>query len=585
MIQSALTPAPGARTFHAPLRILAARAAATLLLAIWCANPAAAQLLYESAQVTPFDIFGMQLGPRTQPVAMQGYLETDAYPVTWHVSAQTGSDTEGDGSPSAPWASIHHALSRVHDARLSRRHAILVARGTYTGGTFEMKEFVHLYGGFDPADWSRDIERNPTVLDGEGRGRVAICANEAKLDGFHVRNGVIRGKGGGLLCQSTSPVISNNVFTGNRTLAPMPWTPEFIHEIANDGGAIAALDGAAPRIRHNLFVDNGTESGRGGAIAAHNHSPALISGNVFMGNRAGSDDAARSSDGGAVSAAFHSAADIFHNVMLGNRADGTNDGGAVFTERWSPIRVGGNVIVDNASTDDGGGIYLSGQIHHYITEKEPLPPAERFTIRIVGNTLVANRNSSGGFDSGFRFTLDTRVAFERNVTYANHGGVDFRMSEVHATGNVFHDTVTVRETDYPNRFSQNLIVRHLDDQVKPLLRDTPVFSTSPEPGTRAFGRLFTDDGQALRITASEHDPARYLTELTLARPLEGDPAALRNRVVRLDGERWSVVHSAEGRVLRVWGAHEGASQAAILPTFRIRPGAGYDTVLDAQSAR
>lgn len=558
--------------------------AAALWVSLAAAPSASAQLLHDTAEVTAFDIFGMPLGPATQPVVMDGYLETDAYPTVWHVSAGTGSDTEGDGSAASPWASIHHALSQVHEARLSNRHAILVAAGTYTGGAFEMKEFVHLYGGFDPADWTRDIQANLTVLDGEGRGRVAVCADEAKLDGFHVRNGVVRGKGGGILCQSTSPEISNNVFTGNRTLAPVPWTPEFIHEIAHDGGAIAALDGAAPHIHHNLFVDNTTESGRGAAIAAHNHSPALISHNVFIGNVAGTNDAARSSDGGAVSAAFHSAADIFYNVMLGNRADGTNDGGGVFTERWSPIRVGGNVIVDNSSTDDGGGIYLSGQIHHYITDKEPLPPAERFTIKITGNTLVANRNRGGGFDSGFRFTLDTRVAFDRNITYDNHGGVDFRMSEVSATGNVFHDTVTVRETDHPNRFSRNLILRHLDDQTPPELHETPVLSTAPVPGTRAFARLFTDDGLDLRITASAHDPARFLTELTLAGPLPGDPAALANRVVRLDG-RWSVVHSASGRTLRVWGAHEGASRAEILPTFHVRSGAGYETIREAQAAR
>jgi hypothetical protein len=45
--------------------------------------------------------------------------------------------------------------------------AILVANGIYRGTTLLMQPWVDIYGGFEPARWTRDVLANVTTLDGE----------------------------------------------------------------------------------------------------------------------------------------------------------------------------------------------------------------------------------------------------------------------------------------------------------------------------------------------------------------------------------------------------------------------------------
>src|SRR5690606_5975170 len=179
------------------------------------------------------------VGPRTVEV------DAGAYAAVLHVSAARGSDEAGDGSAPRPRASIGHALARITDAGPANRYAVFVAEGVYAGETLAMKEHVDLFGGFEPDGWRRDIHAHPTVLDGEGERRIAVGADHATLDGFVLRRGAVRGKGGALLLDGVSTTVSNNVFAGNTTAAPQPWAPPVWHETANDGGAIACLNGCS----------------------------------------------------------------------------------------------------------------------------------------------------------------------------------------------------------------------------------------------------------------------------------------------------------------------------------------------------
>ena len=526
--------------------------------------------ILQTSSVTPYDIYTLVTGPQTTEVIMVGYAGTKEYHQTHYVSVTGGSDENGDGSRTRPWASIRHALGQIKDQRLSRRHAILVAGGVYAEGSIEMLEYVHLYGGFDPDAWRRDIREHQTVLDGRKRDRILVCADHAKADGFVFRNGVVRGNGGAVLCDGTSPVLSNNVFRKNKSLKPEGWDPEFLHEVANDGGAVAAINGAAPRILNNLFVENETECGRGAGIAAHNRAAPLIAYNVFMNNVAGTHDPMRSSDGGAISSAFHSPSDIYYNVIVGNRAENSNDGGGIFSELWSSVHIAGNLILDNFTDDDGGGIYLSGQLHHYITEPDPVPPKERYLGRLTGNVLVGNTNPGGGHDSGFRFTNDTRVKFDRNITYANFGGLDFRRTMVTGHDNLFLDNVTVREPGETARFYNSLFFRELRAVSDTELIDSKMIDFDAMPGSEGFRRIFHDDGATLRLNSSRFDVERYTTELNLESGITLPNETLDNRIIQI-GDRWSAVKSSTGSTITVWGDHEGAQTAELLPTFTIHP--------------
>ena len=116
-----------------------------------------------------------------------------------------------------------------------------------------MHSFIDLFGGFSFPTWQRNVYKYPTILSGGNTQRVLIGADHSRLDGFIISRGVIRGKGGGILCDGFSPVISNNILIQNKTLSPDPWEPELRHQIANDGGAICVLNNAAPVIDKKLL--------------------------------------------------------------------------------------------------------------------------------------------------------------------------------------------------------------------------------------------------------------------------------------------------------------------------------------------
>ncbi|HPB30312.1 MAG TPA: S8 family serine peptidase, partial [Candidatus Sumerlaeota bacterium] len=133
-----------------------------------------------------------QCGPKTVQVNLGDYHQIR------HVSANTGSDTTGNGSSANPWQSIQYGLEQILDADTSNRYALFVAEGTYsntkaTTGTAVviMKEWVDLWGGFDPSSWTRDIEAHVSIIDGSGDNphRCVNGADNARIDGFTITGG------------------------------------------------------------------------------------------------------------------------------------------------------------------------------------------------------------------------------------------------------------------------------------------------------------------------------------------------------------------------------------------------------------
>jgi len=86
------------------------------------------------------------------------------------VDGDSGSDSDGDGSMSNPFASIAHAIEAI-DGTSSGNVDIYVrtladdARYDETGGTLSPPADTSLYGGYGP-NWVRDHVGNPTGLDG-----------------------------------------------------------------------------------------------------------------------------------------------------------------------------------------------------------------------------------------------------------------------------------------------------------------------------------------------------------------------------------------------------------------------------------
>lgn len=503
------------------------------------------------------------VGPRTVEV------DAGAYAAVLHVSAARGSDEAGDGSAARPWASIGHALARITDAGPANRYAVFVAEGVYAGETLAMKEHVDLFGGFEPDGWRRDIHAHPTVLDGEGERRIAVGADHATLDGFVLRRGAVRGKGGALLLDGVSTTVSNNVFAGNTTAAPQPWAPPVWHETANDGGAIACLNGCSAVVRNNLFLHNTTEIGRGGAFACDNEAtrertaaPRVV-GNVFIANTASAgQDTARSGDGGAVSFYGYCDGEIVGNVVAENEAANRNDGGGIFVALWAAPLVAENVIVGNRSGDDAGGLFVGGQKHHYGTPLDPVPPASEYFVRVERNVLMGNRN--GAPSSGaFRITMMARGSLTDNITAQNPGGVHTERAELTLVRNTFLENARYEDDDParpapgPTVYRDNIITGERN-------WEAPV----TEEGTCSAEPKFVDDGFVLAVASATYDSARAFTRFRVQAGHE--PGALRGRVMRA-GERWGVVRANGAGVLDVWGDFTEATELAVQPTYRLAP--------------
>jgi hypothetical protein len=501
-------------------------------------------------------------GPQTEP------LNKEIYSKIYYVADNVGSDENGDGSIQKPWASINYALSQLLNASAENRIALLISEGDYSKSTIQMKEYVDLYGGFSETDWKRDVDKNVTVLSGDGERRIIIAADNSRLDGFMLIRGVIREKGAAIYGDGVSPMITNNTFYGNKTLKPEPWKPKFIHETANDGGAIYFKNSASPLIKNNLFVNNQTENGRGAAIALSNKCDVQIIDNVFIQNVAGTDDPMRSSDGGAISVFDWCNTTIEGNVILSNRADSKNDGGGIFIALWSSAGVNKNIFVDNFSGDDAGALFVGGQEHRYDSPLDPLPPKEDFFVSIKENTFLGNHH--GGNNSGaMRFTMESRGEFIDNIV-ALSNGIYFQRSEVNILNNTIFENFLFIETKEglkPGKIDQNTIWGDFSAKTEVSISNNNIRDGYPGEGNYSQEPKIENDGFDITAEGLAYQSLKFYTN-AFSSQMNFDPGSLIGRVVH-SGGKWGVVRSNKKHSLTVWGDLSGELKWTILPTYSL----------------
>jgi predicted outer membrane repeat protein len=413
------------------------------------------------------------------------------------------------------YPTVADALASVKDASPARRCAVLVCAGTYDEAHIAMKPYVDLYGGFASRDWKqRDVYANATVLDAQKKGPVVLGADHALLDGFVITGGQQDAQGGGIVCDGVSPTLANNIITANNTLK-VSIKPGSGLQVGNEGAGIALLHGSQAEVCNNLICENTTEIGAGAGISARDHVQARILRNVFCNNTAGVKDdqefhgkqGSRSSPGAAIACAAASAPQISFNLFVLNSAVLNNDGGAIWVEGNSTPRINYNWFAGNTSGDDGGAIYVMGNLY-YDQEgvRHDLPPDNPV---IIEDNFIAGNDTGRGAPGGIRISRLGRVELRRNRIVANGKG-----GAHGAEGGV----ITVLEN---NVIADNGARRQL-----------------PTPSFRLSGD----------ITASKFDPLRQVTELTTARPADD----LAGSIVRIGGQ-WSVVKAVAPDRLIIWG--------------------------------
>ncbi len=513
------------------------------------------------------------IGPRTTKIHESSYSNI------FFVSSKNGFDQRGNGSKEQPWQTIQFALSQIRDASSTNRYAICVAEGTYTGNTIVMKPYIDLYGGFDVTDWQRDIYKYPSVLSGNGKRRVIIGADSSRLDGFIVSKGIVRGKGGGMYCDGVSPTITNNIFTRNKTLAPIPWKPKYRHEIANDGGAIYCQNDGSPVIENNLFIDNATEVGRGAGIAFYSRCTGRIANNVFLYNKAGLSDPLRSSDGGAISIFNWSSPVIENNVILANKALAKNDGGGIFAALWCSPEIKGNIIVGNFCGDDGGGLFIGGQEHRYNGHWDPIPNEKDFYVRITNNVIIGNNGA-------VEFTMESRGLFANNIIAHNGGtgiypaGVYFKRSEANIVNNTIFDPFLLDFSVFdgkekteglkPSTIKNNRIWGCFELEADAVVIDN--FIKDVPEGQPDKSPEILNDWIGIKADAvfynKRFNKQIFTTKLFVS---EGEyrPDELVNRVIKA-GNKWGVVKSNDRQTIEVWGELTGKISFLILPTYCLK---------------
>lgn len=288
--------------------------------------------------------FGLALGPNdvrvvkdTLPSNAVPFNVTDPTELCVDASNTTGTET---GSARWPFNTIGEAVAAstsgdaIKVAAGTYREAVAIAgtilylRGGYAGGD----DYAALAGDFGDANRSLDRATNATILDGDLARRcvdIADCPG-GELSGLIIRNGATLGRGGGIRCISSSPVIQACTIAGNNA--------------AQDGGGVW-LEDSTPALTHNIIRDNAA-GGRGGGIAAQGGAGNIAHNEVF-GNRA--------QQGGGVCVA-DSDAGVRNNLLAGNAAAEAGGGIAVLDSGTPALT--NNTIADNR----GGGLLAEGGV-------------------------------------------------------------------------------------------------------------------------------------------------------------------------------------------------------------------------------
>ncbi len=185
------------------------------------------------------------------------------------------SPSGNDANTGSDWALAKRTIQAAIDAATTSGGEVWIAAGTYNE-RITLKSRAFLYGGFagtESAREERDWALRTTILDGNALGTVVRALapgyGSSGIDGLTIRNGKGNdGIGGGIYCSKSSPVISNNIITGNSG-------------VGNAGGGISCF-GSSPRITNNTITVNNSGSS-GGGIACYNSS-AMIFNNTISAN-------------------------------------------------------------------------------------------------------------------------------------------------------------------------------------------------------------------------------------------------------------------------------------------------------------
>ncbi len=408
-------------------------------------------------------------------------------------------------------------------------------------------------------------------MDGLHQYRVVIAADNCTLDGFKVTNGLARDNGGGILCDDTSPTISNCFITNNYVLEPEQFNYNRIHQKGNAGGGIACLYNAVPVIQNNIFYENKTSIGYGAGISFYgflrnDNAPSrkivdnfmegswvpVVKNNVFIHNIAGVHDVGRtrSSNGGAVSCSSEARPIIENNMIICNQAKGRSDAGGIYSENFSYPIIKGNWILGNISDDDGGGIYTNHTGH-----------------ALIEDNFIAGNWTLGNGVGGVRISKEGRASILNNIIVKNQtgGGVQSVDGYMILKNNVIMDNKgnsSVKCTNLFSYFQPSVIEENIirDNEGKIIIESAYEGQVIIKNNNISNGEYskdnfdkavkFGEDKIVGKIVRTSFDSNTYQTIIDIDKSLGDDK--VEGRVLNI-GDYWGVIIKVENKKLTVWG--------------------------------
>lgn len=254
-----------------------------------------------------------------------------------------------------------------------------------------------------------------TYLD---QGNPFNVAGQASIDGFKISGSVV---GGGIvaLAGTSGLVISNNEITNNQG------------DLAG-GIAIGISDLGVAQNNHNLVIrgnkihKNGGVQGPGGIAMNADSNDYLIEDNLIEGNFStfiGGGIAHQGLSGG-VGTIRHNQIlfnENFHQALLNNAGDaggiyvGVDQGAG--TDGVGNVVIDGNLIQGNLTGSGRGGGIMANGVNNQDVVNSPADSSQWYELRIVNNMIVNNVSSDGG---GGIFLQDAVRTTIINNTIANN---------------------------------------------------------------------------------------------------------------------------------------------------------------------
>jgi hypothetical protein len=188
-----------------------------------------------------------------------------------------------------------------------------------------------------------------------GGGAIELTNNSnPTIENCVIRGNFSAGYGGAIFCNSSSPIIRDNIISDNIA-------GYYSHAF---GGGIACVNHSSPMIERNQIVDNivqasgsfSVRNGCGGGIFCSNGSNPMIVGNLIAGNTVRNEPQTTSNGGGIYCAGSDPM--MHNNIIVNNAAEG-NSGGGIYFYNSEPVLTN-ELIGRNYAGEYGGGIFIDG---------------------------------------------------------------------------------------------------------------------------------------------------------------------------------------------------------------------------------